>query len=560
MRWFAAFVAASAIVIGLTAPAGAWQVPSAAPTTSGTLGTPSASATLTLPNGITETITGGAGTGTAQTAVTGSTTLGSRGFVATDYTAPALATTTPAVSVQTNLTNNCPASGTCSGLGSFTITFSSPVTDPVLALGGLCGNVYGPSGTPTAQSEICDVLTLTSAGATLSKISGANLAVTGGNTITATNPNAGTQCNTVTNTNSLPALATAACGAVQVLGTVSSLTFSVSGTFTPVDTTGVIPGDSCNTTTSCTGPPTTNPVGVVNQDSFSIVAVAPNLSLSLAKTASPSLITAAGQTISYSFVVTNTGDLTMSNIAVNESAFSGTGTPPVASCPSSSLAAGASETCTATYTVTQADVDGGKITNTATAWGTPPHSTTPVESPPSSTTVTANAFGKLGLVKTAVPVDTNGNHSIDQGDEIHWTFVVSNLGDLTITDIAVSDPTAGAVSCPATSLAPGESMTCTAPAHVITAADAVAGHVLNVATASGHGPGGHVVSSTPARATVEVSTLTVAVPVAVPPAPQSQPPLAFTGTQSARAAVFGLGLLIVGALMLIGGLGRRRKS
>ncbi|MDQ1730177.1 MAG: hypothetical protein QOK10_336, partial [Pseudonocardiales bacterium] len=76
----------------------------------------------------------------------------------------------------------------------------------------------------------------------------------------------------------------------------------------------------------------------------------------------------------------------------------------------------------------------------------------------------------------------------------------------------------------------------------------------------GHGPGGHVVSSTPARATVEVSTLTVAVPVAVPPAPQSQPPLAFTGTQSARAAVFGLGLLIVGALMLIGGLGRRRKS
>ena len=40
--------------------------------------------------------------------------------------------------------------------------------------------------------------------------------------------------------------------------------------------------------------------------------------------------------------------------------------------PGHSLAPAAIETCTATYTTTQADVDAGVINNTGTATGTPP--------------------------------------------------------------------------------------------------------------------------------------------------------------------------------------------
>ena len=91
--------------------------------------------------------------------------------------------------------------------------------------------------------------------------------------------------------------------------------------------------------------------------------------LSVTKSASPSMISAAGQTITYSFVVTNTGDETLTNITVNET-FSGSGAPPGISCSETFLPVGGQITCTGTYTATQTDTNVGVITNTATASGT----------------------------------------------------------------------------------------------------------------------------------------------------------------------------------------------
>ncbi len=73
----------------------------------------------------------------------------------------------------------------------------------------------------------------------------------------------------------------------------------------------------------------------------------------------------AGSTIDYTFLVTNTGNVTLDPISVSDAKV-GTVT-----CPVTVLAPGASTTCTATYTLTQADVDAGEVVNTATASGTP---------------------------------------------------------------------------------------------------------------------------------------------------------------------------------------------
>jgi hypothetical protein len=109
--------------------------------------------------------------------------------------------------------------------------------------------------------------------------------------------------------------------------------------------------------------------------------------LTLTKTASPTTVTGAGQTVTYSFLATNTGNLTLSGLKVADTftSPSGSDTVPTVTCPVTTLAAGASTTCTATYTVTQADMDNGVINNSATVSGTTPGGSS-VTSPVSTAT------------------------------------------------------------------------------------------------------------------------------------------------------------------------------
>jgi hypothetical protein len=83
--------------------------------------------------------------------------------------------------------------------------------------------------------------------------------------------------------------------------------------------------------------------------------------LSLKDSASPVTFNAAGQVITYSYKVSNTGAGPLSGITVSDPAV------PGVSCPAGTLLAGTSETCTGSYTTTSAALAAGKITDTATA-------------------------------------------------------------------------------------------------------------------------------------------------------------------------------------------------
>src|SRR5207244_1711626 len=109
------------------------------------------------------------------------------------------------------------------------------------------------------------------------------------------------------------------------------------------------------------------------------------------------------------------------------------------------LAPGATVTCSADnpYVITAADVDAGSVKNTATASGDGPAGN-PVDSPPSSTMTPTKPSPALSLVKKVAKVtDVNGDGKTNAGDTIVWTFDLTNTGDTTLTNVAVSDPLAG---------------------------------------------------------------------------------------------------------------------
>lgn len=229
-------------------------------------------------------------------------------------------------------------------------------------------------------------------------------------------------------------------------------------------------GEITNTASVTGTPPNPLTPPPVTPSNEVVVDVPPAPALEIDKTATPETITAAGETITYSFVVTNTGNVTLNDVAVTETDFSGTGELSAIACPAgaASLAPGASVTCTATYVVTQADVDAGSITNAATGTGTPPNPLTPPPvSPPDEVTVDIPPAPAITVVKSA---DEAAQADIAVGQEVTYSFLVTNTGNVTLTDVAVVEGDfsgAGelsAIECPeaAASLAPGAQVTCTA--------------------------------------------------------------------------------------------------
>ncbi len=240
-----------------------------------------------------------------------------------------------------------------------------------------------------------------------------------------------------------------------------------------------------------------SPTVVCTFTNTALISTPPRPGISVVKSASPSTFSGAGQTITYHFLVTNTGNDTLAGDGVTDTDLPGLS---AITCPQSTLAAGASEVCTATYVTTQANVNSGKVINIATAHGLPPGSATPLVSPPSTATVRAAPTPGLRVVKSASPSTFSR-----AGQTITYHFAVTNTGDETLTSVAVTDtdlPGLSAIHCPQSTLAPGAGETCTAT-YVTTQANVNSGKVTNIATVHGLPPGSATpLVSPPSTATV----------------------------------------------------------
>ncbi|MFK7803941.1 MAG: hypothetical protein AB8G95_20070 [Anaerolineae bacterium] len=202
----------------------------------------------------------------------------------------------------------------------------------------------------------------------------------------------------------------------------------------------------------------------------------------------------AGDIVTYTFTVTNTGDTTLENVRVNDP-LPGISTPICAPAQGSTLGLGGTMTCTATYTLQQPDINNGDVINTATATGMTPNGISVDDN--STASVIATEAPDITLDKTYLSnADEDSSNDVSVNDTLTYQFVITNSGNVSLTDIQVDDPLPGlsTVSCPAGGLLPNNSKTCTAT-YSVRQTDVDNGSIVNTATTSGDSPADTTVTS-----------------------------------------------------------------
>jgi len=183
-----------------------------------------------------------------------------------------------------------------------------------------------------------------------------------------------------------------------------------------------------------------------------------------------------GETISYALTAMNTGNVTLSDVAINDP------DGVFGSCddlPDGALAPGESTSCEGSHTVTQVDLDAGSFSVATTASATDPGAN-PVQG---SGAATAGAMQNplLALVKSS-----SVERFIAAGDLIDYTIIATNEGNVSLTGLTVVDVLLDALECtpmvPA-QVAPGQQVECSGT-HVATEDDVAAGRIVNIATAN----------------------------------------------------------------------------
>jgi len=207
-----------------------------------------------------------------------------------------------------------------------------------------------------------------------------------------------------------------------------------------------------------------------NSSTVNVPVAAATAALTIAKTASApttssgtdTTIVDAGDTITYTYTVTNSGNVTMSGVVPTDAgpkfnSTNGTGTLGSFSPASATLAPGAQQVFTATYTLSQLDVDraagvSGGVVNVAGANGTTPGNVSysiPVANKATAST-TIPAGPKLLIVKSYSLADNGTGTALkaDVGEVVTYTYTVKNTGNVPMTNVSISDTHPGVTFAP----------------------------------------------------------------------------------------------------------------
>ena len=219
-----------------------------------------------------------------------------------------------------------------------------------------------------------------------------------------------------------------------------------------------------------------------------------------------------GTVIHYGFTVTNDGRLTLSetqivdqlpnikNLTIDWTTSTDPDTGDGVLAPTETVSA------TATYTLTQADIDRTTVTNTAHATGKDPQDND-VQSEPDEVVTTIEYKDDLTVEKTVDKEVIEGDEIVP-GTLLTYTIVITNTGNRTVTDVTLEDKLEGidgpvidwSTSTDETTgegtLIPGESVTATAT-YTLTQHDIDMAEVINVVIAHGKNPDGDPVDSDP---------------------------------------------------------------
>ena len=282
-------------------------------------------------------------------------------------------------------------------------------------------------------------------------------------------------------------------------------------------------------------------------------------------TASPTVVTTVGEAITYTVDITNSGALTLTDAAITVTEHTGDGTTPTFTCPATPVAPGGHRVCTASYVVTQSDIDGDTALGLAAA-----ATTTTAAGAPLNPTLPDVVVTVAGITAFTATISADPAVVTAVGDTITYVAHLANTGTRTLHNVTVtvdsSTTTTSAAellvgtpprtveftgtgpiptfACPNTPLSPGHALDCTAT-YTVTPSDLGAPLVLSItATASGG------TAAATANATVVITT----------PSPLRSGALPHTGALvRADVALLAVATLVLtGTLLLLTGRRRRR--